>query len=93
MKTTIIAAILGCLGGLTKSLIGIFKAKARGDKIKLGLVFRTIRLSSVSGTFMGAMFSFNPIVSFIAGYVGSDILEGIYYSLKRTKIGKKCFEL
>ena len=93
MKTTIIAAMLGCLGGLTKSIIGIFKAKARGDKIKFGLVFRTMRLSSISGTFIGAIFSFNPIISFIAGYVGSDILEGVYASLKRTKIGKRCFEL
>lgn len=89
MNTTIIAAGFGCLGGLTRSTIGIFKAKARREKIKLGFIFRTLRLSAFSGTLMGAIFSFNPLISFIAGYVGSDILEGSYTALKRTTFGKK----
>lgn len=93
MKTTVAAAIFGCIGGLTRSTIGIFKARARGDKIKIGYIFRTIRLSAVSGTFMGAVFSFNPLASFIAGYAGSDILEGVVASFKRTKIGKEQFDL
>ncbi|MDD5193869.1 MAG: hypothetical protein PHF67_04780 [Candidatus Nanoarchaeia archaeon] len=91
MNTTIVAAGLGCLGGLTRSTIGLFKAHARHDKIKIGFIIRTMRLSAISGTFIGIPFYFNPIISFVAGYVGSDILEGVYASFKRTKIGKKTF--
>lgn len=93
MNMTIVAAGLGCLGGLTRSTIGLFKAKARHDKIKIGFIIRTMRLSAISGTLMGLAFYFNPIISYIAGYVGSDIMEGVYASFKRTKIGKKHFDL
>ncbi|HRZ86032.1 MAG TPA: hypothetical protein P5277_04620 [Candidatus Paceibacterota bacterium] len=93
METTILAAVFGCLGGLTRSAIGIFKAHVRHEKIKIGFIIRTIKLSVLSGTFIGAIFSFNPLISYIAGYVGSDIMEGVYVSFKRTKIGKRHFEL
>ena len=92
MNMTIVAAGFGGIGGLTRSIIGIFKARARGDKIKIGFIIRTLRLSAVSGVFMGAIFSFNPLLSFIAGYVGSDILEGVYNSFRRTKLGKRHFD-
>jgi hypothetical protein len=93
MNETIIAAIAGCLGGLTRSFIGIFKAKARKDKIRLGYITRTMRLSAISGTFIGAIFGLNPILSFTVGYVGSDAIEGIHSSFKRTKFAKKYFNI
>lgn len=93
MNETLIAAALGCIGGLTRSSIGIFKAKARRDKIKMGYVARTMRLSAVSGTFIGIIFSFNPIISFASGYVGSDILEGAHFAFKKTKFAKKYFNI
>ncbi|HVY01399.1 MAG TPA: hypothetical protein VHA12_01395 [Candidatus Nanoarchaeia archaeon] len=93
MESTVAAAAFGCLGGFIRSIIGIFKAKTRQEKIKIGYIFRTIRFSAISGTFMGAIFSFNPIISFTAGYAGSDILEGLVASFKRTKIGKEQFDI
>jgi hypothetical protein len=93
MNIGIVAAGLGCLGGLTRSAVGLFKAKARHDKIKIGYILRTIRLSALSGTLIGLAFYFNPIISYIAGYVGSDILEGVYVSFKRTKFGRKHFDI
>ena len=57
MNTSIVAAGLGCLGGLTRSVVGLFKAKARHEKIKIGYILRTVRLSALSGTFMGSIFS------------------------------------
>ncbi len=91
MDTKIIAAALGGLGGLTRSVIGIIKAKKRHEKIKFGYILRTVKLSVFSGTLIGAVLSFNPLASFIAGYVGSDALEGLISSFKRTKFGKKHF--
>ena len=93
MNQTIIAAGFGCLGGLTRSIVGIFKAKARRDKIKPGRIIRTLRLSAISGTFIGMFFGINPLLGFIAGHVGSDIFEGAYYSFKRTKLGKMIMDI
>lgn len=93
VSTTIIAGTFGCLGGLTRSIVDLFKAKARHDKIKIGYIFRTMRLSALSGTIIGALLGFSPIISFIAGYVGSDIMEGVYNSFKRTKLAKEQFDL
>lgn len=77
MKETLIAAIFWGLGGLSKSMIGIFKARAREEKIKMGYIVRTLRLSAVSGTLIGALLETVVLISFIAGYVGSDMIEGI----------------
>ncbi len=92
MEEKLIAAAFGCLGGLTRSFIGIFKARARHDKIKLGYIVRTMKLSFFSGALIGALLGFNYLVSFIAGYVGSDAIEGALASFKRTKFGKKHFK-
>ena len=93
MSSTIIFAVIGCLGGLMKSLVGIFKAKARDEKIKLGYMVRTLKLSAFSGTLMGAIFGYNFPISFVAGYIGSDLLEGVYIYFKHTKFWKKQFNL
>jgi hypothetical protein len=93
MSTTLIFACVGCLGGLSKSLVGIFKAKSRKEKIKLGYIVRTLKLSVLSGTIIGAVIGYSLLVSFIAGYIGSDILEGAYLSFQKTKLWKKHFDL
>lgn len=93
VTTNLIAAGLGCLGGLTRSIIGICKARARKDKIKIGYIARTLKLSASSGTLIGFVLGFNPIISFITGYVGSDIIEGCLFYLKRTELGKKHFDI
>ena len=92
MEEKLIAAVFGGLGGLTRSCIGMFKAHARHDKIKFGYILRTAKLSVFSGTLIGVMLGFNPLISFIAGYVGSDAIEGVVASFKRTKFGKKHFK-
>lgn len=93
MNARIIFAGVGCLGGLTKSLVGILKAKSRGEKIKFGYVFRTLKLSILSGTVIGAVVNYNYAVSFIAGYIGSDLLEGLYLSFRHTKLWKNQFRV
>jgi len=93
MREKLIFAGIGCLGGLTKSLIGIAKAKTRGEKIRLGYLVRTLKFSVISGTVIGAIVGYSYPVSFVAGYIGSDVLEEVYYLFKKTKIWKKHFNL
>lgn len=93
MDMRIIFAGVGCLGGLTKSLVGILKAKTRGEKIKFGYIFRTLKLSILSGTIIGAIVSYSYSISFIAGYIGSDLLEGLYLSFRHTKLWKNQFRV
>ena len=93
MNQTLIFAGIGCLGGLAKSLVGIFKARSKNEKIKIGYIIRTLKLSLISGTVIGAVVGYSPTISFISGYIGSDILEGIYLSFKRTRLWKKQFNV
>lgn len=93
MKPTLVFAGIGCLGGLTKSLIGIAKAKTRGDKVRLGYLVRTLKFSLISGTIIGAVIGYSYPISFIAGYIGSDIFEELYFLFKKTKIWKRHFNL
>jgi len=93
MSTTLIFAGIGYLGGLSNSLIGIAKAKTRGEKIRLGYLVRTLKFSLISGTLIGAVVGYSYPVSFIAGYIGSDVLEEIYCLLKKTKFWKRHFVL
>ena len=93
MRETLIFAGIGCLGGLTKGLIGIAKAKTRRETIRLGHLVRTLKFSILFGTIIGAIVGYSYSVSFIAGYVGSDILEEFYFLFKKTKVYKKHFNL
>lgn len=93
LNETFIFAVVGCLGGLLKSAVGIFKAKSRCEKIKLGYIVRTVKLSAFSGTVIGVLIGYSLPVSFISGYIGSDFLEAIYLLVKNTKIWKKQFDI
>ncbi len=86
-------AIIGCIGGFTKSLIGMLKAKARKQKIKIGYSIRTIKLSILSGAIIGALVGYSAPISFIAGYIGSDALEALYLLFKNTGLWKKQFKI
>ena len=40
----------------------------------------------VIGIFVGIIFDFDPRLSLLAGYAGTDILEGIYKSFRVQKV-------
>ena len=40
----------------------------------------------IIGVFTGIVFNFDPRLSLLAGYAGTDILEGIYKSFKTEKV-------
>jgi len=77
--------ILGGIGGLTRGFIGLLKALSLRRKILWGYYAITVVVALVIGIFTGLIFSFDYRLSLLAGYAGTDILEGIYKSFKAEK--------
>jgi len=91
LNSLLIPALLGGVGGLTRGLIGLLKALSLRRKILWGYYGITIIIALVIGIFTGLVFNFDPRLSLLAGYAGTDILEGIYKSFQVSKVyvGKK----
>ncbi len=79
-------ALLGGVGGLTRGLIGLLKALSLRRKILWGYYIITVIIALVIGIFTGLIFNFDYRLSLLAGYAGTDILEGIYKSFKAEKV-------
>ena len=78
-------ALLGGIGGLTRGLIGLLKALSLRRKILWGYYCITVLVAFVIGVFTGLIFNFDYRLSLLAGYAGTDILEGLYNSFKVDK--------
>jgi fluoride ion exporter CrcB/FEX len=87
----ILPAILGGVGGLTRGFIGLLKALSLRRKILWGYYAVTVIIAVVIGIFTGLIFNFDFRLSLLAGYAGTDIIEGIYKSFQVQKVylGKK----
>ncbi len=79
-------AILGAVGGLTRGFVGLLKALSMRRKILWGYYAITIVVAFIIGIFTGLVFNFDYRLSLLAGYAGTDILEGIYKSFQVNKI-------
>ncbi|MFA5259449.1 MAG: hypothetical protein WC402_05235 [Candidatus Pacearchaeota archaeon] len=91
LNSLLIPAFLGGVGGLTRGLIGLLKALSLKRKILWGYYIITVIIALIIGVFTGLIFNFDPRLSLLAGYAGTDILEGIYKSFQVSKVyvGKK----
>jgi len=91
MDPTLLAGLLGGLGGLTRGFVGLLKALSIRRRIIWGYYTITVVVAVVIGIFIGIIFDFDPRLSLLAGYAGTDILEGIYKSFKvdKTYVVKK----
>ena len=78
-------ALLGGLGGLTRGVIGLLKALSLRRKILWGYYLITVIVAAVIGIFVGIVFNFDYRLSLLAGYAGTDIIEGVYNSFKVDK--------
>ena len=85
MEPIILAGLLGGLGGLTRGVVGLLKALSLRRKILWGYYAITVLIALIIGVFIGIIFDFDPRLSLLAGYAGTDILEGIYKSFKVDK--------
>ena len=80
------AALLGGIGGLTRGVVGLLKALSLRRRIIWTYYFITVVVAVIIGVFVGLVFNFDPRLSLLAGYAGTDILEGIYKSFAVTKV-------
>ena len=86
MDPTMLAGLLGGTGGATRGIVGILKAVALNKRIIWTYYAITVISAILIGTFTGIIFNFDSRLSLLAGYAGTDILEGIYKSFKAEKV-------
>ena len=84
--SVVLPGILGGIGGLTRGVIGLLKALSLRRRIMWGYYIITVIVAVIIGTFVGLIFNFDWRLSLLAGYAGTDILEGIYKSFKVQKV-------
>ena len=85
MQMVLLPGMLGGVGGLTRGLIGLLKALSLRRRIIWGYYAITLVVAVIIGIFTGLIFNFDYRLSLLAGYAGTDILEGIYKSFKVQK--------
>jgi hypothetical protein len=86
MDAILLAALLGGIGGLTRGVVGLLKALALKRKIIWSYYAITVAIAIIIGVFTGIIFNFDSRLSLLAGYAGTDILEGIYKSFAVQKV-------
>jgi hypothetical protein len=82
----VLPALLGGLGGLTRGIVGLLKALSLKRRILWNYYLITLVVAAIIGIFVGLIFNFDWRLSLLAGYAGTDILEGIYKSFKVDKV-------
>jgi fluoride ion exporter CrcB/FEX len=90
-NTLVLPAVLGGIGGLTRGFIGLLKALSLRRKILWGYYAITVLVALTIGVFVGLIFNFDYRLSLLAGYAGTDILEGIYksFAVQKVYVGAK----
>lgn len=86
MEDIIFSALLGGIGGLTRGVVGLLKALSLRRRILWGYYLITVVIAVIIGIFTGIIFNFDKRLSLLAGYAGTDILEGIYKSFSVQKV-------
>lgn len=86
MDPIIASTLLGALGGLTRGVIGLLKAMSLKRRILWLYWVITVAIAMIIGAFVGIVFDFDYRLSLLAGYAGTDILEGIYKSFNVQKV-------
>jgi len=91
MQPIVLAGLLGGIGGLTRGVVGLLKALSLRRRVLWNYYAITVAVALIIGVFVGIIFDFDPRLSLLAGYAGTDILEGIYKSFKvqKTYVRKK----
>ena len=73
----ITGAVLGGAGGLLRALVGLGKSIAAERRIRWGYFCITVLIAVIIGLVLGALVSVSKPIAFLAGYGGTDVLEGV----------------
>lgn len=86
MNDIFLSGLLGGVGGLTRGVVGLLKALSLRRKVLWHYYIITVAVAVIIGVFTGIIFNFDPRLSLLSGYAGTDILEGIYKSFAVQKV-------
>jgi fluoride ion exporter CrcB/FEX len=86
LSELVLPAALGGIGGLTRAFVGLLKAMSMRRRILWNYYIITVIVAAIIGIFTGLIFNFDWRLSLLAGYAGTDILEGIYKSFQVQKV-------
>ena len=75
--TLVIGALLGGAGGLLRAIVGLGKSIAAKRRIRWGYFLVTVIMAVIIGIILGVLTSISRPLAFLAGYSGTDILEGL----------------
>lgn len=78
----VIGAVLGGAGGLLRAIVGLGKSIAAKRRIRWPYFFITVILAVLIGLILGVLTSVSRPIAFLAGYGGTDVLEGLGKVLK-----------
>jgi len=81
---SIMLGLFGGIGGLTRATIGMLKALRRGESFIPLYYFLTGLIAWILGVFSGSIFGGSWQIALLAGYAGTDMIEGAIKALKKT---------
>jgi len=65
MDVTVLAGLLGGIGGLTRGVVGLLKALSLRRKIIWSYYVITVVIAAIIGVFVGIIFNFDPRLSLL----------------------------
>ena len=86
MEPILSSILLGVLGGFVRALVGItkyFEKNKKDGKLHFGYFAFTLFVAAMVGGLAGALANHDWRLSVIAGYAGTDFLEGLYKIKKK----------
>ena len=79
-------ALVGGIGGIARGSLGVLKSlssKSSKHKFFIQYYLITIIIAAIIGMFIGIIFGPNYKVAGLAGYAGTDVLEGLFKKFYR----------
>ena len=81
MENLVSSILFGILGGLVRALVGIvkyFEKNKQNQKIRFWYLTSSLFVAALVGGIAGAIANDDWRLAIIAGYAGTDFLEGLY---------------
>ena len=90
IQNLLVPALMGIVGGATRGVVGLLKALSLKRKILWSYYLITLLVAMIIGMFTGIIFNFDYRLSLLAGYAGTDIIEGVYksFAVEKTYVRK-----